>query len=54
MSDRQQLLDWVDAERDRIFGFYQGFVRTKSPNPPGDTTEAVRHITTFLDGTGAT
>ena len=34
MPDRQQLLDWVDAERDRIFDFYQGFVRTKSPNPP--------------------
>ncbi len=53
MSDRQQLLDWIDAEQDQIFGFYQDFVRKKSPNPPGDTTEAVRHITTFLDSTDA-
>jgi len=52
MSDRQQLLDWIDAEQDQIFGFYQDFVRKKSPNPPGDTTEAVGHITKFLDGTG--
>ena len=52
MSDRQQLLDWIDAEQDQIFGFYQDFVRKKSPNPPGDTTEAVRHITRFLDGSG--
>ncbi len=52
MSDRQQLLDWIDAEQDQIFGFYRDFVRKKSPNPPGDTTEAVRHITRFLDGSG--
>ena len=53
MSDRQQLLDWIDAEQDAIIGFFQDFVRAKSPNPPGDTTEAVRHITQFLDAAGA-
>lgn len=53
MSDRQQLLDWIEAEKDDIVGFLQGFVRARSPNPPGDTTEAVRHITSFLEKDGA-
>ncbi|MEM7670655.1 MAG: M20/M25/M40 family metallo-hydrolase, partial [Pseudomonadota bacterium] len=33
--------------------FFQGFVQTASPNPPGDTTQAVRFITDFLDAEGA-
>ena len=49
MPDRQQLLDWIDAEQDTIVGFFQDFVRAESPNPPGDTTKAVRHITSFLE-----
>ncbi|MEM6933230.1 MAG: M20/M25/M40 family metallo-hydrolase [Pseudomonadota bacterium] len=53
MSDTDWLLEAVDAERDRMVDFFQGFVQAASPNPPGDTTEAVRFITDFLDGEGA-
>lgn len=52
MEDREQLLAWIEAERDEILTFFQDFVRAKSPNPPGDTTEAVAHITRFLERQG--
>ncbi|MEQ8651334.1 MAG: M20/M25/M40 family metallo-hydrolase [Kiloniellales bacterium] len=52
MQDREQLLAWIEAERDEILTFFQDFVRAKSPNPPGDTTEAVAHITRFLERQG--
>ena len=48
MNDRDQLLAWIEEEEATIVAFFQDFVRAKSPNPPGDTTEAVRHITDFL------
>lgn len=53
MSEREQLLAAIEAERDRIVAFFQGFVQKASPNPPGDTTEAVRYITDFLDAEAA-
>lgn len=53
MSDREWLLNTIEAEQDRMVAFFQGFVREASPNPPGDTTEAVRYITDFLDAEGA-
>ncbi|MBX2856390.1 MAG: M20/M25/M40 family metallo-hydrolase [Rhodobacteraceae bacterium] len=53
MSEREWLLEAIESERDEIIRFFQGFVRCASPNPPGDTTEAVRYITSFLDSQGA-
>ena len=53
MTDREQLLGWIEEEKDQIVGFFQGFVRAASPNPPGDTTEAVSYITRFLEAQGA-
>ena len=47
-EDRDSLTQWIDNERDRIISFLQAFIRCKSPNPPGDTTEAARHIMDFL------
>ena len=47
---RQQLLDWIAADEARLIEFFSGFVRAKSPNPPGDTREAVAHIRALLDG----
>ena len=52
MDDRDQLLAWIEAERDQIVGFLQDFIRAKSPNPPGDTIEAVGHICRFLETQG--
>ena len=49
MDPRKALLDWIERDRDRLIDFYQGFIRAKSPNPPGDTREAVAHISSFLD-----
>ena len=49
MSEREQLLKWIAEEEEAIIGFFQEFVRRPSPNPPGDTTEAVAHIKGFLD-----
>ena len=44
-SGRQQLLDWIDRDRDDLVRFLQAFVQHKSPNPPGDTrgTAALHH-----------
>jgi len=52
MNDRQQLLNAIEEHTEEMVGFFQGFVRKQSPNPPGDTTEAVAYIKSFLDGKG--
>ena len=50
MTDvKAQLLKWIDEDRDELIQFLSGFVQAKSPNPPGDTTEAVAFITRFLE-----
>ncbi len=38
----------VDRDRDAIIEFIRGFVRCRSPNPPGNTLEAARHVGAFL------
>jgi succinyl-diaminopimelate desuccinylase len=48
-TGREQLLDWIEKERDDIVGFLRDFVRCKTPNPPGDTRVAATHIAGFLD-----
>ena len=53
MDDRKQLIAWLDQERDTMVSFLQGFVATPSPNPPGDTRDAVAYITRFLNDQGA-
>ena len=47
-SDREKLASWVDEERQELINFLQGFVRARSPNPPGDTREAASFITNYL------
>ena len=49
MTDREKLLDWIESEQETMVAFFQDFVRAKSPNPPGDTTEAAAHVTRFLE-----
>ena len=51
-AEKQQLLDWIEADRDALIQFFSDFVAAASPNPPGDTTVAVKHITDFLDREG--
>jgi succinyl-diaminopimelate desuccinylase len=51
-ATRQQLLSWIEEDRDALVDFFSGFVKAKSPNPPGDTREAVAFLCKFLDGMG--
>ncbi|MEX0923721.1 MAG: ArgE/DapE family deacylase [Rhodovibrionaceae bacterium] len=42
MSDpRKQILDWIEADREKLEQALSSFVQAKSPNPPGDTRDAV-------------
>jgi succinyl-diaminopimelate desuccinylase len=49
---KEQLLQMVERDRDEIITFIRDFVKCKSPNPPGNTVEAARHIASFLDARG--
>jgi succinyl-diaminopimelate desuccinylase len=51
-TGRQQLLDWIERDRDDLVRFLQEFVRHKTPNPPGDTRNAAAFLTGFLDQRG--
>jgi succinyl-diaminopimelate desuccinylase len=48
-EEKDALLRAIERDRDKILDFYRGFVRAKSPNPPGDTREAAAHIGKFLN-----
>jgi succinyl-diaminopimelate desuccinylase len=43
------LLAWVEAGKQDLIDFLQGFIRAKSPNPPGDTRAAAAYIKAFLE-----
>ena len=47
-SYREMLAGWVNEEREQLIDFLQGFVRARSPNPPGDTRLAASFITDYL------
>jgi succinyl-diaminopimelate desuccinylase len=47
-SDRESWRAGSTRERQQLVDFLQGFVRTKSPNPPGDTRDAPSFITNYL------
>lgn len=51
-EEKQMLLDRVEADKDQLISFLRGFLKAKSPNPPGDTREATRYITNYLDEKG--
>lgn len=48
-NDRDILLDWIEQDRNRIIAFLQEFIRARSPNPPGDTLAAAKHVRGLLD-----
>ncbi|MCC7271529.1 MAG: M20/M25/M40 family metallo-hydrolase [Alphaproteobacteria bacterium] len=52
MTDREQILRWIDDEQGAIVAFLQRFVRARSPNPPGDTLEAAAVVRAFLEENG--
>ena len=53
MSDaKAALLADIERDRDRLVEFLAGFVRTRSPNPPGDTRAATAYVCALLDAEG--
>lgn len=51
-QDREQLLRWIDEDRDMLIEFLRGFVRQKGPNPPGDTRGTADYIKSHLSKHG--
>lgn len=49
---RQQLLTWIEEERDGIVDFLRGFIRERGPNPPGDTRSTCEYVKRHLDAQG--
>ena len=49
---KKMLLNRVEADKDQLVEFLRGFLREKSPNPPGDTRDATKYITDYLDEKG--
>ncbi|OGD55004.1 peptidase [Candidatus Bathyarchaeota archaeon RBG_13_60_20] len=49
---QKRIMGRVEADRDEIVGFLRGFLRARSPNPPGDTRDACRYVTDYLDSRG--
>jgi succinyl-diaminopimelate desuccinylase len=50
---KQKLLQRIEEDRDLLVGFLRDFIRCASPNPPGDTLAAARHVRALLDAHGA-
>lgn len=46
---RDQLLAWIKDDESELVAFFRDLVRARSPNPPGDTGEAMAVVTDFLD-----
>jgi succinyl-diaminopimelate desuccinylase len=49
---KQTLLQRIEEDRDLLVGFLRDFIRCASPNPPGDTLAAARHVRALLDAHG--
>jgi succinyl-diaminopimelate desuccinylase len=51
-SRKAELLDRIEDDRNILVEFLQGFIRCRSPNPPGDTREAAAHVCKLLNQRG--
>ena len=49
MSVRDEILNWIEQEKNQIIWFLQDFIKAKSPNPPGDTVLAAQKISDLLN-----
>jgi succinyl-diaminopimelate desuccinylase len=47
--EKRRLLERIDRDREFLIGFLQEFIRCPTPNPPGDTRIAARHVRKLLD-----
>lgn len=53
MSPREQILAWIEQDREKLVGFLSRFVSIPSPNPPGDTRDAASFLVETLEREGA-
>jgi succinyl-diaminopimelate desuccinylase len=51
-SVRDQILAWIERDRDELVQFLSRFVAIPSPNPPGDTTAAASFLLAHLHANG--
>src|SRR5580704_12526741 len=49
---KAELLHRIESDREVLLDFFRGFIRCRSPNPPGDTREAAAHIRGLLQHHG--
>jgi succinyl-diaminopimelate desuccinylase len=49
---KQRLLERIEADKEELIDLLRGVLRAPSPNPPGDTRQATRYITDYLDAKG--
>jgi succinyl-diaminopimelate desuccinylase len=53
LSDvKDRLFKRVESDRDELVDFLRGFLRARSPNPPGDTRKAAAYVTSYLERKG--
>ena len=48
-NGRQQILDWIEQDRERLVEVLQGFIRCDDSNPPGDTRKGAAFVTGLLE-----
>ena len=46
------LMSWIEQDRPRLTEFLQDLVRARSPNPPGDTVDAAKVVSKYLEQNG--
>jgi succinyl-diaminopimelate desuccinylase len=44
MDPKEQILAWIEQDREELVRFLSAFVAIPSPNPPGDTRDAARFL----------
>jgi succinyl-diaminopimelate desuccinylase len=52
VGEKANLLAAIERDREEIIEFLRGFIRKRSPNPPGDTREAAAYIGNVLQAQG--
>jgi succinyl-diaminopimelate desuccinylase len=52
MSGKEDLLNLIEEDAQKHIELLQSLIRTASPNPPGDTREAIKVVCRYLDSHG--
>jgi hypothetical protein len=48
MDPRRKLRDWIDADRDKLVGFFSDFLAKPSANPLGYTRAAAGFVADYV------